>query len=61
MIQEMLSVQEVASCLGVSTMTVYRLIEQRKITCVRVGRSIRVSREAFDEFLRRNTSESWQQ
>jgi len=53
--------QEIASLLGVSKMTVYRLMNNGVIACVRVGRVIRVPREAYEDFLRTHSSPTWQQ
>ena len=42
---------EIAEDLHVSKMTVYRLIHRGDIASIRVGRSFRVPREAYDEFV----------
>lgn len=46
-----LTVQEVASLLRVSSMTVYRLIKAGELPAVRVGRSFRVSEVDVDAYL----------
>jgi excisionase family DNA binding protein len=46
-----LTVQEVASVMRVSTMTVYRLIKSGELSAVRVGRSFRVSEVDVDAYL----------
>lgn len=53
---QFLTVQEVASMLRVSKMTVYRLTqgEQPELVSVRVGRSIRVPSKAFTSYLVKN-------
>jgi excisionase family DNA binding protein len=47
-----LTVAEVAALLRVSRMTVYRLVHAGTLTAVRVGRSLRVPRNAVDGYLR---------
>ena len=44
-------VNEVAKILGVSNATAYRLIKEGHFRTVRIGSSIRVSRQSFDEWL----------
>lgn len=48
---ELLTAQEVADLLRVSTMTVYRLIRQGELPAVRVGRSYRVRRPDLEAYL----------
>jgi excisionase family DNA binding protein len=47
-----LTVAEVAADLHVSKMTVYRLIREDELLGVRVGRSIRIPRQAYARYLR---------
>lgn len=47
---ELLTVREVAQALRVSPMTVRRHIAAGKLSAVRVGRSIRISRDAVERF-----------
>lgn len=49
----MLTAEEVAEILRVSTMTVYRLIRSGELPAVRVGRSYRVREADLDEYLER--------
>lgn len=49
---QQLSVAEVAMMLGVSRATVYRLVHAGHLPGIRVGRSVRVSREAVEKFIR---------
>lgn len=42
---------EIARDLRLSAMTVYRLIEVGELPAVRIGRSLRVSRKALDDYL----------
>lgn len=46
-----LTVQEVADELRVSKMTVYRMVHSGEIRSMRVGRSIRITDEAWREYL----------
>jgi excisionase family DNA binding protein len=48
---ELLSIEQVASLLSVSTKTVRRLIEREQLHFHRVGRVIRVSREDLRAYL----------
>ncbi len=52
-VSEFLTAAEVASALGVSKTTAYKVM--RDIGCVRVGRVVRVSREAFDAWVASHT------
>lgn len=47
-----LTAAEIAKQLKVSKMTVYRLCDDLELPSVRVGRSRRIPREAFVEYLR---------
>ena len=49
---ELLTVHEVATAMQVSKMTVYRLIHAGTLHAVRVGQSLRLSRESVEAFLR---------
>jgi excisionase family DNA binding protein len=49
----LVSVREVASQLGVHPETIRRLIHDGRLDAVRVGRVLRVHREAVDHFLAR--------
>ncbi|HEX6501058.1 MAG TPA: excisionase family DNA-binding protein [Micromonosporaceae bacterium] len=53
-----MTVQEVAERLAVSQWTVYRLIKQREVTSVRIGRARRVVRESVDAYLSRLIEEA---
>ena len=48
---EWLTPAEIANELRVSNMTVYRLIRLGYLHGIRVGRSMRVTRDAFDSFV----------
>lgn len=50
---EFLNAAEVASALGVSKTTAYKVM--REMGCVRVGRVVRVSRDAFDAWVAAHT------
>ncbi len=47
----LLTVQEVANMLRISTMTVYRMIKSNELPAVRVGRSFRVAQSDMDTFI----------
>ncbi len=49
----LLTVQEVATRMRVSTMTVYRLIKTGDLAASRVGHSYRLPASAVEEYLRR--------
>jgi excisionase family DNA binding protein len=52
-VAEFLNAGEVASALGISKTTAYKAM--REMGCVRVGRVVRVSREAFDAWVASHT------
>jgi excisionase family DNA binding protein len=51
MAAHLLTAQEVADLLRVSSMTVYRLIRSGELPAVRVGRSYRVRRDDLHQYL----------
>ena len=51
---DFMTVPEVAAAFRVSRATIYRLVEGGSLAATRIGKSVRVSRPAVDEFLRRN-------
>ena len=51
---QFMTVNEVAAALRVSRATVYRLVRSGALTATDVGRSVRVTRRAVDEFLHRH-------
>ena len=51
---QFLTVDEVAGALRVSRATVYRLVSSGALAANRVGKSVRVTRPAVEEFLRRH-------
>lgn len=53
---EFLTVPEVAQFLRVSTMTVYRLLRSGALPAVRIRWQYRVSREAVEDYLRRQST-----
>lgn len=52
---EMLTVAEAAAEVRVSKMTIYRMIHSGELRAIRVGRSFRVRREDWDDYLRRES------
>ncbi|MFH8239855.1 excisionase family DNA-binding protein [Streptomyces sp. NPDC018321] len=57
MAERHLSVDQVAELLGTTTRFPRRLIEERRIRYVKVGRHVRIPESAVDEFLRARTVE----
>jgi excisionase family DNA binding protein len=53
------TVDEVATILRVSRMTVYRLINTNELTHLRIGRSFRIPAAALDEFIALSTQKAW--
>jgi excisionase family DNA binding protein len=53
-IEDLLSVEEVASVLGVEPVTVYRWCRQGRLVCLKPGKSWRIRRTALEAFLRRS-------
>ena len=53
---EIMTVQEVAQYLRLSTATVYKLAQAGKIPSTRVGRMWRFKRELIDEWIRQQSS-----
>ena len=51
---ELLSVDEVASYLGVGPITVYRWCREGRLPGLKVGKAWRIRRGALDDFLRRS-------
>lgn len=51
MSEQLLTVNEVAELLRVSSMTVYRLVRRGELPAVRVGRNYRVRSSALDAYL----------
>ncbi len=50
-VEQILTVPEAAQILRVSPATVYELIRQHKLTAIRVGRLLRITRPALGDFL----------
>ena len=53
----LLTVHQVADVLGTTVRFPRRLIEERRITFVKVGRHVRIPESAVAEFIRANTVE----
>ena len=47
---------EIAEILGISNASAYRLIKEGHFRTVRIGTSIRISRQSFDEWLDKTKS-----
>jgi excisionase family DNA binding protein len=54
--QELLSVEEAALVLGTGVRFPRRLIIERRIRFVRIGRHVRIPRSALDEFIAAGTA-----
>ncbi len=54
-VADMLTVEEVAAMLRISRMTVYRMVNNDEISHIRIGRSFRIPRVAFEEYIRVNS------
>jgi excisionase family DNA binding protein len=52
---QFMTVQEVAGALRVSRATVYRLVNSGALAANHIGKSVRVTRRAVDEYLRHHT------
>jgi excisionase family DNA binding protein len=48
----MLSVKQVAELLGLTPMTVYRMIDRKELVTHRIGGSIRISQSDLDTYLK---------
>lgn len=51
-----LTVQEVARIFRVSKMTVYRMVHDGSLKAIRVGRSYRILRSSFEEYVRQEAT-----
>lgn len=51
--KELLSVDEVAGYMGVGRVTIHRWCRERRLPCMKVGKSWRIRREALEDFLKR--------
>lgn len=56
MAERLLSVEQVADRLGTSVRFPRRLIAERRITFVHVGRHVRIPERALDEYIARHTT-----
>lgn len=54
---ELLTVREIAAHLKVSTATVYKIVEAGQLRTIRVGESIRCTREDLSQYLTRSTNQ----
>ena len=50
------TVQEIMKILGVGKNAAYQLVAENKFKSVRIGSSIRISKESFDKWLNENLS-----
>jgi excisionase family DNA binding protein len=49
---EFITVDEIATTLRLSRMTIYRLLANGQLGHIRIGRNFRIPRSAFEEYLR---------
>jgi excisionase family DNA binding protein len=56
-VEKLLNVDEAAAALGTTSRFPRRLIAERRIRFVRIGRHVRIPTSAVDDFLRENTVE----
>jgi len=54
----LLRIPEAADRLGVGRSTLYLLLNRRELPVVRIGRSVRIPREALDVWLRQRLTEA---
>ncbi|CAL9470187.1 helix-turn-helix domain-containing protein [Streptomyces sp. enrichment culture] len=57
MAEQLLTVQEVAELLGTTVRFPRRLIEERRITFVKIGRHVRIPESAVVAYIKANTVE----
>jgi len=57
-LQQVMTVPEIATALRVSRATVYRLVNTGVLPGMRVGKTVRVTRRAVQEFMRTPTPQS---
>ena len=55
---QIMTLKEVAKYLGVHTMTVYRLLKEKKLPGFKVGGQWRTKKEVLDNFLLKETDKS---
>ena len=51
----MMTLEEVAEYLQLSTKTVYRLVQSRRVPCFRIGRQWRFKRDQLEDWLTKET------
>ena len=56
MSNKLLTVNEVAKILRVSNMTVYRLVKNKQIPAIRVGKNYRIKEIDVDQYLNRGST-----
>jgi excisionase family DNA binding protein len=57
--RRLLTPDEVARFLQVKIPRVYELVKHRRLRAIRVGRLLRISQTALDEFLEQNVTGRW--
>ena len=54
---DILTLEEVAELLKVSTKTLYRLINEKKLKASKLGRSWRITKSSIYEYLEKNSNQ----
>lgn len=52
--KQFLTIEDVCNLISASRWTIYRLIDKRKLKATKLGRNIRITRQAIDEFFKLN-------
>ncbi len=52
---DLMTVEEVKTLLRISRTTIYKLINEKKLAVTRIGRNIRITKEALENYLKENT------
>jgi excisionase family DNA binding protein len=53
--QSLLTVEELATALRLHPKTIYRLVEQGKLACIRIGRNIRFSPDVLTQLTKKGS------
>lgn len=53
--KDIMTVDEVRDLLRISRTTIYKLINAKMIAVTRIGRNIRITKEALENYLKENT------
>lgn len=53
--EKLLSVKDALARLNISRTTLWRLVKNREIDCIRLGKHVRFEREHIETFIKKNT------